>query len=101
MGRPPGASVQNVYSYGLAEEFHATQHWELVGEVYGSTAALAESNDAGPGGESSQNPEIGGAETVGALGVRLRVPPGLALSLGLSYDNQQAVLVHPGLAVTF
>lgn len=101
VGKPPGADVQNVYSFGLAEEFRASRRWELVGEVYGSTAALAESNDAGPGGESSLTPEIGGAETVGALGVRLRVPSGLVLSLGVSYDNQQALLVHPGLAVTF
>ena len=56
VGRPPGASVQNVYSYGLAEEFHATQHWELVGEVYGSTAALAESNDVALAARARKTP---------------------------------------------
>ena len=102
IGRPPGVSVNNVINYGAAEEFRLSSSWEVLGEVFGNTAALAEAGEqTGGTGESATTPEIGGAETVGALGVRLRTVYGLTYSLGISYDSRKAVLVHPGLSITF
>jgi len=101
VGPPPGVTVNNVVNFGAAEEWRLNSAWEIVGEVFGNTSALAETADQPNGSaESALTPEIGSAETVGALGVRLRAH-GLIYSLGVSYDNQQALLVHPGLAVKF
>jgi outer membrane putative beta-barrel porin/alpha-amylase len=102
IGRPPGVAVNNVFNYGLAEEYRLNPTWELLAEVFGNTSALAEAADQASGtGESALTPEIGGAETVGTLGARFHTAHGLTYSLGLSYDSQQAVLVHPGLSFRF
>lgn len=102
MGRPPGVTVNNVFNYGVAEEYRMSPSWELLGEVFGNSSALAEAADqAGGSGESVLTPEIGGAETVAALGVRLHAAHALTYSLGISYDSKQALLVHPGLSFRF
>ncbi len=102
VGRPAGVTVNNVVNYGAAEEYRLSPKWEVLGEVFGNTSALAETADPTTGaGESALTPEIGGAETVGAVGVRFYAPHGLTYSLGVSYDSKQAVLVHPGLSFRF
>jgi hypothetical protein len=100
IGRPAGTQVNNVRSFGLAEEFHGSDRYELVGEIFGSTAALAETADQPNAGQESQlTPEIGGGELVGAIGMRYHVDGGVTCSLGVTYDNNHAVLLHPGLTV--
>ena len=102
IGKPAGVSVTNVVNYGLAEEYRVSSKWEIVAEVFGNTAALAEGADTPSAtGESVLTPEIGGAETVGALGVRWHAATALTWSLGISYDSKQALLVHPGLSIKF
>ena len=102
VGQPTGVKVNNVVNYGLAEEYRKSPKWEFLGEVFGNTAALAEGSDAAGGtGESATTPEIGGAETVGAVGVRYHTANALVWSLGVSYDSKQALLVHPGLSIKF
>lgn len=102
IGRPPGVTVNDVVNYGLGEEYRLNSTWDLLGEVFGNTSALAEAADQTSGaGESALTPEIGGAETVGALGARYHTALGLSYSLGLSYDSKQALLVHPGLSFRF
>jgi hypothetical protein len=100
VGAPPGTSVQNVETFAVSEEFHWKERWELVGEVFGNTAAL-EGGEPGTTGstESALTPEIGGAETVGALGVRYLDGGGLIYTLGVSYDNNAAFLIHPGITL--
>jgi outer membrane putative beta-barrel porin/alpha-amylase len=100
VGAPPGTAVQNVESFAVSEEFHWKERWELVGEVFGNTAAL-EGVEPGAAGstESSLTPEIGGAETVGTLGVRYLDGGGLIYTLGVSYDNNAALLIHPGITL--
>ena len=46
--------------------------------------------------ESVLAPELGGSETTGMLGVRYVWTPALALSIGVTYDNQHAFLFRPG-----
>lgn len=100
IGRPQGTTVNNVASFALAEEFHRNARIDLVAEVFGSTAAAKE------GGEGTAlptggvlTPELSGGELVGALGMRFHPANAWTLSLGLSVDNQRAVLVHPGVAL--
>lgn len=102
IGRPSNADVQNVVGGAFALECHYKPGVDLVGEIYGSTAALRETAD-GPlsGSESAVTPEIGGGEVVGMLGARYAISPGVDCSLGVSYDNNKAVLIQPGITVSF
>ncbi len=100
IGRPAGVQVNNVQSFGVAEEFHASPRVEVVGEVFGSTAALGEGgSEASAGAESQLTPEIGGAELVGSVGARYHPSGPLTYSLGISYDNNSALLLHPGVSL--
>lgn len=86
IGRPAGAQVNNIESFGLAEEFHAGARIEVVGEVFGSSAALSEGNgEAAASNESRTTPEIGGAELVGSVGARYRPDGPTTYSLGVSW----------------
>ena len=40
-----------------------------------------------------------GAETVGMLGARVHTNDGITFALGVSYDNNQAWLVRPGITL--
>ena len=99
IGRPAGVEVNNIMNFALGEELHLSRSWELVGEVFGGTAALKEGTDQPlVSRESALTPEIGGGELVGSLGARYRAADGISYSLGISFDNNNAVLVHPGVA---
>lgn len=100
IGRPPGAAVSNVANFAVAEEFHRSARLDVVAEVFGSTAAAKEGTEGTkPTSAGVLTPELGGAELVGALGVRFHPAQAWSLSLGVSLDNQRAVLVHPGVAL--
>lgn len=102
IGRPSDVAVNNVFDYGVAAEYRMNPRWEFLSEAFGNTSALAEVADAAnAAGESALTPEIGGAETVAALGARYHAAHGVTFSMGVSYDTQQAVLVHPGLSFRF
>lgn len=94
IGKPAGIAVNNFFNYALGEELHVGKQWEVVGEVFGNTDALAETADSPKSaGESATTPEIGGAETVGMHG--------MPYVFGVSVDSQSAVLVHPGFTFAF
>lgn len=44
-------------------------------------------------------PEIAGAEQVGMIGIRYRGAEHAWLSLGVTYDNTQAIRLRPGVTV--
>ena len=99
VGHPQGVPVNNTFGFAVAEEYRLNGAITFLGEVFGSTAARSEQADGGTmNGESALTPEIGGAEIVGALGIRYHAPRGLTYSLGVSVDNRGAVLIHPGIA---
>ena len=73
-----------------------------------SLRRVAETPDQGSGGapsvipgEPSVIPEAAGAEVSGLIGVRYHFTPRFNVSLGVTYDNQNAVLVRPGLTFVF
>ena len=47
--------------------------------------------------ELTTAPGLGNSETTGLLGVRYLWTPALAFSCGLTYDNQHAFLLRPGI----
>jgi len=97
VGAPAGVRVKNTVNFAVSEEFRLREKWELVGEVSGHTAA--QNNGEGSGVPAAPGTaEIGGTEVVGTVGARYWLE-GLAYSLGISLDNNGAVLVHPGIAL--
>lgn len=99
VGKPVGVAVKNIGSFALAGEFKVSPRLDLVGEVFGSSAARADSSENAPVTQGSAlTPEIGGSELVGALGVRFHPSDTLIWSLGISYDNNRALLLHPGIS---
>lgn len=106
IGEPTGVSAENTFNYAVAAEYYASEKWRFVAEVIGNTSALGRAEGATDGEsaatssvdptESVLAPELGGSETTGMLGVRYVWTPALALSFGVTYDNQHAFLFRPG-----
>lgn len=91
VGKPQNVVVQNTFNLALAVEHHMSARLDLLAEVLSTSAA-------GTGTpESATAPEIAGAELVGMLGVRYALHPHRWLSLGVTYDNTNALLLRPGL----
>jgi hypothetical protein len=67
---------------------------KLFGEVLANTAATA----GAP--ENSAAPEVAGGEVVGTIGVGRLIAHRLFTTMGVSYDNNGAVLLRPGFMVT-
>ncbi|MEA2625297.1 MAG: hypothetical protein QOD06_1342 [Candidatus Binatota bacterium] len=100
VGSPQGASLKNVFDYAFAIEYNLLPTVDLVAEVLGNTASSPEGDTAeGTGGpaENAIVPEAAGTEVSGLVGFRYYVRPNLFLSLGGSYDNNDAFLVRPGI----
>ncbi|HLQ65725.1 MAG TPA: hypothetical protein VK123_00660 [Candidatus Limnocylindrales bacterium] len=98
LGRPSGIPLHNVFDYAAAAEWHWLPKFDLVAEMIGNTSALPE---GGTEADTGGNPEISGAETVGMLGLRYHWSAGLTLAMGVSYDNNQAWLLRPGVTFKF
>ena len=91
IGDPPGVAADNVLGASVAARYRRAK-LDVFGEVSTTTAAVPEG-----AGESEQGGELVGGETVGTLGAGYHVARGLQLTLGVSVDNNAAVMVHPGL----
>ncbi len=98
LGRVPGIPMKDTFDYGVAAEWFINKQFDLVGEVVGNTAATSESLvESG----TAVTPEIAGGEVVGMVGMRWHLNKGLSLCLGVTYDNNNAVLIRPGLTWVF
>ena len=99
VGRPAGAQLKNIWNFALAWETGLGSSSELYGEFIGNTAASATPEATGPTPSGTTSPEAPSGELVASLGVARYVIPSLRLSLGLSVDNNGAVLFRPGFTV--
>ena len=52
-------------------------------------------------GENAIIPEASGGELVGMVGFRYLLVPAISLSMGISYDNNNAVVIAPGITTHF
>ncbi len=103
LGRPQGISLNNIFSFAVAGEYHANAKWDFVGELFANTSAapgLGESGGA-PKTPAEQTAELAGGEAFIMLGSRLHVSPTFSFDLGLVYDNNSAFLVRPGVTIGF
>lgn len=93
VGKPPNIAVQNTVSLAFALEHHLSARIDLLAELLSTTAA-------GTGAtESATAPEIAGAEQVGMMGIRFAPRRGRWFSLGVTYDNTNALLFRPGVTI--
>ena len=110
-GSPSGTKLKNTFNAAFAIEYKLNEHWELVAEVLYVSSSLS-GNTAGEtadttttkataAGESAQFPEIGGKEVLGMVGARYIVNETWSVSLGVTYDNNHALLIRPGITVKF
>ena len=101
IGKPRGVAANNLFNYALGTIFTASPKHILFAEVYGNTSALGGNETPEGTVSNATTAELAGGETVGALGYGYYARRGLLLSLGVSYDNNQAVLLRPGIEWSF
>jgi hypothetical protein len=101
VGQAGPVHLDNIFDFALAEEWHVVpQKFDIVAEGLANTPSAPE-NPEGTTNDATIAPEAAGGEIVGLLGVRYYVLPNMFASLGLTYDNNQALLIRPGLSVWF
>lgn len=96
IGRPAGTQVTNIFNFAAGWELNLGSTSLFYGEVLANTASLSTPETGGtlPG---TVTPEAPGGEIVASLGVARFVAAALRLSLGVSIDNNGAVLLRPGM----
>lgn len=94
VGKPAGAKFKNIFNFAVGGEYKPQPTWSLFGEVLANTAAASQPESA-----SSATPEAPGGEVVGSLGVARYVQKTFRFSMGLSVDNNGAVLFRPGITL--
>ena len=102
LGQPSGTSVSDTYGGAVALEYHASPDWDFVGEYIATSSSTGEVPDSGapaPTGESVS--EAAGGESFAMLGMRYRIRENAQFALGVSYDNNSAWLIRPGITFKF
>ena len=103
-GQPAGTTLNPIFNGALAAEYFISPKLEAYGDVLGNTSSTAE-GEGGDGATSTKSgaviPEATGGEIVGTLGMGYRPSPAWRLSLGVSYDNNSAWLIRPGVTMGF
>ncbi len=94
VGRPAGADLKNVFGFALGAEWNWNPSNQVFGEILANTAASAAAEPAP--GTTVTAPEAPGGEVSVTFGVAHRFLPSLRMFIGLSADNNGAVLLRPG-----
>jgi hypothetical protein len=100
VGRPAGTRLKNVVSYAVAEELHVSPRFDFVGELIGNTSSTGDKAE-GASGVPVISSEAPSGETSVMAGVRWHISPVVFVSMGLSYDNNHALLFRPGVTWRF
>jgi hypothetical protein len=101
VGKPAGAQLKNFVNFALAEEYFVHPKFALVGEVLINSGSSPEAVAGATTPPPTVTPEISSGEIVGMGGFRYRLRERLFFTFGVSYDNNHAVLIRPGLTFTF
>lgn len=100
LGRPAGVNLKNIYNFAFALEYEWTRKYDLVAEFLNETSSGYNLGDAAPNRNGGAT-EISGGESVGMIGGRYHLNPNCYLALGVTYDNNDAVLLRPGITYLF
>lgn len=106
VGQPPGLQADNIFSMAVAAKYHLNDRLNLFAEVLGNTSSSAGAEGSAPEGAAAEGTpgattELAGGELVGTLGASYLVVPSVLLSLGVSYDNNNAVQLRSGFTWRF
>jgi hypothetical protein len=96
VGHSAGVLLKNIWNFAFGWERALGSSSELYGEFLGNTAAVATPESNTPG---TTTPEAPSGEFVTSLGLAKYVIPNLRLSMGVSIDNNSAVLFRPGFTI--
>ena len=94
LGKPNGVVAGNLFNYALGTIYNASDKNIYFGEVYGNTSAFANDVPEVIGSTSVLNStqEISGGELVCSIGYGRYLNKYLLISVGISYDNNNALL---------
>lgn len=112
-GSPQGVNAKNVWNFAAAVSYHISPQFDVYAEVLGHTSPIGDgdlpdgltpnlataSEPDGGDGFGTGAAELSGSEIVGTVGAGWYIRPNTFLSLGVSYDNSSAVLIHPDLTI--
>ena len=102
LGKPEGVVANNLFNYAIGTIFTASPKSILFGEFYGNTSGLGDAETPeGVVTNTGSSQEISGGENVGAIGYGYYLKKELLISLGVSYDNNNAILFRPGIEWKF
>jgi hypothetical protein len=101
VGKPTGAQLKNFVNFALAEEYFVHPKIALVGEILVNSGSSPEATTGTPIPPLTVTPEVSSGEIVGMGGFRYRIRERMFFTLGVSYDNNHAVLLRPGLTFSF
>lgn len=103
VGRPAGANLKNIFGVALGAELSlgANGTNAVFGEVLGNTASASNPEPGTGTGSGTTTPEAPAGEVSATVGAAHYFVNGLRASLGLSVDNNGAVLFRPGLTYRF
>jgi hypothetical protein len=100
LGKPKNIVANNLFNYAAGTVFELSSKSILFGEIYGNTSALGGAEVPEIPGNPQKTTEISGGETVGSVGYGYYINRNLLLSIGVSYDNNHALLFRPGIVWT-
>ncbi|MBO9684718.1 MAG: hypothetical protein J7502_18960 [Flavisolibacter sp.] len=100
LGKPKGFVGNNLFNYAAGTVFELSSKSILFAEIYGNTSAFGGAEVPEGAGNPQSNIEISGGETVGSAGYGYYINRNLLISLGISYDNNHALLFRPGIVWT-
>lgn len=101
VGRPAGTRLKNVFSYAVAEELHVSPRFDVVGELIGNTSSTGDNAEGTGAGTPVISSEAPSGETSLMAGMRWHISRDVFVSMGLSYDNNHALLIRPGVTWRF
>jgi hypothetical protein len=102
VGQPPGpemggVKLSNTIGGALAGMYSLGWRLRIYGEVLATTSASGGGPETMLSPTGTVPPEAAGEEIVGTIGAGVYINPKLFVSLGVSYDNNHALLFRPGI----
>lgn len=104
LGEPPGTHVNDIFVFAAAAKYFVDDRLDLFAEILGNTSSSSDAEGGGSTGTGTgtgTSPELAGNELIGTIGAGYRVAPSVLLSLSMSYDNNDAITIHPGITISF
>lgn len=95
IGKPAGVTANNIYSFAVAGVLPVSRHFNVFAESYGNSAATPD-GESGDAGGPVLVPELADGEIVGSVGTEAFLDRHISVSLGMSYDTNQAVQARLG-----